>query len=83
MSNFAYTYVLECGDGMLYVGSTSDLRRRIKEHLSGAVPATQHRLPVDLVYYEASRSELQAPKRELQLQSGFGRSYLRRRLAKE
>jgi predicted GIY-YIG superfamily endonuclease len=34
---FAYTYVLECSDGKLYVGSTIDLRRRIEEHLSGTV----------------------------------------------
>ena len=36
MSNFAYTYVLRCGDSGLYVGSTSDLKRRIKEHLCGS-----------------------------------------------
>ena len=33
VSDFVYTYVLECGDGKLYVGSTIDLKRRIGEHL--------------------------------------------------
>ncbi|MBA2431177.1 MAG: GIY-YIG nuclease family protein [Chthoniobacterales bacterium] len=41
-----YTYVLRCGDGALYVGSTTDLKRRLAEHKKGAVPATAHRLPV-------------------------------------
>ena len=56
MSDFAYTYVLECGDGKLYVGSTIDLKRRVEEHLRGVVPATQYRLPVRLVCYEACRA---------------------------
>ena len=83
MSGFAYTYVLECGDGNLYVGSTNDLQRRMEEHLGEKVPATQYRLPVKLVYYEACRSELAARKRELQLKTGFGRRYLKTRLGLE
>jgi putative endonuclease len=82
VSDFAYTYVLECSDGKLYVGSTIDLRRRIEEHLSGTVPATQFRLPVKLVYYEACRSELGARAREVQLKTGFGRRYLKSRLGR-
>ncbi|MGA7392964.1 MAG: GIY-YIG nuclease family protein [Terrimicrobiaceae bacterium] len=72
MTDFAYTYVLECDDGMLYVGSTTDLKRRVEEQLCGAVPAT---LPVRLVYYEACQSELGARKREIQLKTGFGRRW--------
>jgi putative endonuclease len=80
VSEFAYTYVLRCSDGKLYVGSTADLKRRIKEHEGGLVPATSYRLPAKLVYYEACRSELQARKRELQLKTGFGRRYLKAQL---
>ena len=80
MSKFAYTYVLRCSDGKLYVGSTTDLKRRIKEHEGGLVPATSYRLPVKLVYYEACQSQLEALKREVQLKSGFGRRYLKGRL---
>jgi putative endonuclease len=83
VSDFAYTYVLECGDGKLYMGSTIDLKRRIEEHLRGVVPATQYWLPVRLVYYEACRSEREARKRELQLKTGFGRRDLKSRLGKE
>ena len=75
-----YTYVLRCGDGKLYVGSTGNLRRRIVEHQSGRVPATSSRLPVTLEYYEACRFESSARLREKQLKTGFGRAYLKRRL---
>jgi len=75
-----YTYVLRCGDGQLYVGSAGDLRKRITQHRAGKVPATAHRLPVKLEYYEACRSEPKARLREKQLKTGFGRAYLRRRL---
>jgi putative endonuclease len=75
-----YTYVLRCGDGNLYVGSTGNLRRRVAEHQAARVPATASRLPVTLEYYEACRSEVGARLREKQLKSGFGRAYLKRRL---
>ena len=31
----AWVYILECGDGSLYVGATSDLRRRLLQHQMG------------------------------------------------
>ena len=79
-SMFFYTYVLVCGDGKLYIGSTVNLRRRISEHEAGKVTATSHRLPVRLDYYEACRSEIAARSREKQLKTGFGRRYLVNRL---
>jgi putative endonuclease len=75
-----YTYVLRCGDGSLYVGSTVNLRRRIEEHHAGHVGTTASRLPVTLEYYEACRSEVRARLLEKQLKTGFGRDYLKRRL---
>ena len=66
-----YTYVLRCGDGNLYIGSTGNLRRRIVEHQ--AARATASRLPVTLEYYEACRSEGRARLREKQLKTGCGR----------
>ena len=77
---FAYTYVLLCADGNLYIGSTLDLKRRLSEHQKGSVPATKPRLPVELVYYEACRSESLARLREKSLKTGFGRRYLKSRL---
>ncbi|MFN0079588.1 MAG: GIY-YIG nuclease family protein [Prosthecobacter sp.] len=78
---FYYTYVLRCADGKLYVGFTHDLRTRLKVHLEGKVATTRVRLPVELVYYEACLSEAAAIARERQLKTGFGKAYLKRRLA--
>ena len=75
-----YTYVLRCGDGKLYVGSTTDLRNRISQHRAGNVRATAHRLPVKLEHYEACGTEIGARLREKQLTTGFARAYLSRRL---
>jgi putative endonuclease len=54
--------------------------KRIAQHREGQVPATAHRLPVSLEYYEACRSESGARLRERQRKTGFGRAYLKRRL---
>ena len=80
---FAYTYVLRCCDGDIYVGSTLDLRRRVMEHEEGKVPATAHRRPLELIYYEGCRSEAGARLREKALKTGFGRRYLKTRLGAE
>jgi putative endonuclease len=76
-----YTYVLRSKkDGNLYIGWSKDLRNRLLEHNGGLVNATQYRLPMELVYYEACLTEKAAIAREKQLKTGFGRAYLKRRL---
>ena len=83
MSEFAYTYVLKLHDGTLYVGSTPDLTRRIDQHGAGRGGRTTGIHPGELIYYEACRSLAEARKREKQLKTGYGRAYLKRRLAFE
>ena len=47
----AWTYILECRDGTFYVGSTTDLERRLAQHQAGEGAAyTRRRRPVRLVY---------------------------------
>ena len=76
-----YTYVLKCSDDELYIGSTTDLKRRVVQHKEGNVESTKYRLPVKLIYYEACLEEVKARQREKQLKTGFGRAYLNRRLS--
>ncbi len=76
-----YTYVLLCADGRYYVGSTSDIDNRLQEHSAGGVRTTRVRLPVTLVYYEACLSKMSALQREHYFKTGFGRSYLKKRLS--
>ena len=47
----ACVYILECRDGTFYVGSTTDLERRLGQHRAGEGAAyTRNRRPVRLVY---------------------------------
>jgi len=60
-----YVYILKSKkDGKLYIGSTNNLWRRIKEHNYGLLKSTKSRLPFEIVYYEAYKSEKDARKRE-------------------
>ena len=80
---FAYTYVLLCADNQRYIGSTPNLQNRLHEHKNGQVPSTEHRRPVELIYYEACRSLTATREREQKLKTGYGRAYLDRRLGFE
>jgi len=62
------------------VGSTNDLKERLIRHRKGDVKTTKSFDKVVLVYYEACLNKTDARKRELQLKTGFGRGYIKRRL---
>ena len=48
-----YMYILECANGKYYVGSTQDLKARIRQHQDGeGANFTKKFLPVRLVYFE-------------------------------
>ncbi len=60
-----YVYILRSKkDKKLYIGYTSDLLKRLKEHNSGLVESTRPRVPLRCVYYEAYTSKDDARKRE-------------------
>jgi putative endonuclease len=69
-----WMYILQCGDGSFYVGSTRDLARRMEEHALGIGGLyTSQRLPVRLVYYEEYPNIRDAFFREKQVQ-GWSRA---------
>lgn len=60
-----FVYILKSlKDNKLYIGYTSDLRKRIEEHNSGKSKSTSPRIPFKLVYYEAYLSKEDAERRE-------------------
>ncbi|CAL2089310.1 GIY-YIG nuclease family protein [Tenacibaculum sp. 190524A05c] len=64
-----FIYILKCSDDSYYVGVTSDLLRRIKEHESGKYHKsyTFKRRPVQLVYFEEIENVKLAISREKQI----------------
>jgi len=76
-----YVYVLESvNDSGFYIGCTKNLKNRMKEHNSGHIKATKNRLPMKLIYYEASLDRSDAFRREKYLKTTYGRRYVKNRL---
>jgi putative endonuclease len=76
-----YVYVLQSeSDKGLYIGFSTDLRRRLKEHQAGKAFATSYRGPWRLIYYEAYLENEDALGREQYLKSGSGRRFLKNQL---
>ena len=78
-----YTYVLSVEKGgkkRSYIGSTSNLKKRILEHYNNTTQTTKNYDKIVLIYYEACLNKTDAIIREHQLKTGFGRDYLKRRM---
>jgi putative endonuclease len=62
-------YILLCGNGSYYTGSTIDLDLRLEQHQAGeGSNHTKKYQPVELVYYEEYEVVADAFKREKQVQ---------------
>lgn len=60
-----YVYMLECSDGSLYTGYTTNIDKRLDTHNSGkGAKYTRSRLPCKLVYVEVYISKQEAMCRE-------------------
>ena len=77
-----YVYVTQSQkDQGLYIGFTSDLKKRMKEHNAGKTKSIKHRIPFKLVYYEAYLNKTDARKREIELKTnGQQRELLKKRI---
>ncbi|MCH8947789.1 MAG: GIY-YIG nuclease family protein [Acidobacteria bacterium] len=76
-----YVYILRSSrDGRLYVGSTENLKRRLREHRNGQCSSTRNRRPVTLEAYIAVKQESTARSLETYLKSGSGIATLRKRI---
>jgi putative endonuclease len=63
-----YVYILTCGDGSLYTGTTNDVEKRVKTHNSGkGAKYTRSHLPVTLSYVEELPDKSTALKREAEI----------------
>ena len=69
-----YVYLLRDIHDKIYIGYSSDLKRRIQEHNRGNTYTTIRMDHPKLVYYEAYPDEISAKTREKKLKQ-FGSSY--------
>ncbi len=62
-------YIVECADGTLYTGITTDLDRRLSEHNDSKLGAkyTSGRRPVKLVYSQVMNGKSEACKCEYRI----------------
>ncbi len=75
---FYYTYILQSiKNGSFYIGYTSDLKKRFKEHNSGENKATKPYIPYKLIFYEAFLNRIDAKNREEYLKGGYGRKTIK------
>ena len=75
-----YVYVLQLKNKDLYIGYSSDLKKRLQYHQSGKSKFTRPHRPVKLVYYEAYLSKDDATQREYNLKTGQQREILKQRI---
>src|SRR3989338_8104765 len=78
---FYYVYVLQSmKNSSLYVGYTTDLRKRLQEHNRKLNFSTKPCTPWQIIHYEAYRNEEDAKRREKYLKSSQGARLLKRML---
>jgi len=63
-----YVYILQCFDGSYYIGYTTNLKNRLKEHNEGSGGRnTRIKRPVQLLHTERFQNKYAALKREAQM----------------
>ena len=63
-----HVYILQCGDGSLYTGISTNVETRVQRHAAGRGAAyTRSHLPVTLLWTEPMDSESAARKREAEI----------------
>jgi len=73
-----YVYVLQSlKDKKLYIGFSTDLKKRLKDHNSGGTKSTKSRRPFNLIFYEAFISEKDARRREKYFKTTKGKKTLK------
>ncbi|MBA4746268.1 MAG: GIY-YIG nuclease family protein [Muricauda sp.] len=73
-----YTYALNSLErNYIYVGITSDIERRVKEHNLGKNKTTRPYRPFVLIFKKEFKTRLEARVEEKKLKSGYGKEFLK------
>ena len=80
---FYYVYILQSlKNNSLYIGYTSDLKKRFKEHNFGQNKSTKPYIPYKLIFYETFLNRVDAKNREEYLKGGYGRKTIKTMIKK-
>ncbi|OGZ08475.1 MAG: hypothetical protein A3C13_00895 [Candidatus Lloydbacteria bacterium RIFCSPHIGHO2_02_FULL_50_11] len=75
------TYLLQSTkNGKMYVGYTTDLKKRLQEHNHGLNFSTKPHRPWKIIYDESCCNREDARRREIYLKTTQGRGMIKRRL---
>lgn len=78
---FYYVYVLKSVNfDFIYVGFTTNLKKRFQEHDNREELSTKHYAPFELIHYEAYRNQKDARRRENYFKTTKGKVTLRQML---
>lgn len=74
-----YVYLLKSKkkDNWHYVGYTSNLKERFKEHQDGLSESTKPYRPLELIFYEAYKAKSDAKRREAYFKTNKGKRTLK------
>jgi predicted GIY-YIG superfamily endonuclease len=70
-----YVYILQLRDKSYYIGYSSNLKKRIKDHNQGLVSSTKNLRPVNLIFYCAFSNKKKATDFEKYLKSSSGYAF--------
>ena len=73
---FGYVYILQMKNGKYYIGSTTCLERRFREHQRGNVDSTRNNRPLVLIFSKLFDTIQEAHKNELQLKKWKSRKMI-------
>jgi len=75
-----YVYILKLCNHQYYIGRSDNLKRRLKEHVSGQERTTKKFLPIKLVTYLAFDTKIKAVNFEKYLKTGSGFAFRNKHL---
>ncbi|MCX6816520.1 MAG: GIY-YIG nuclease family protein [Candidatus Beckwithbacteria bacterium] len=77
-----YTYVLKSPENKLYIGRSSNLKQRLKQHFNKKVKSTKWWKQIKLIFYEAFLAKSDSIRREKYFKTSKGKSSLRQIIRK-
>lgn len=73
----SHVYIIKSIEGLIYVGSTTDLNKRLYQHQNKLAGWTKRGNDWKLIYSEEFEDYSDARKRELWFKTGKGREYIK------